>query len=421
MSLESEISSLKSKIGSLKRELSSVESDLSRAHSDKMRATSNSSMGIAMMANSSTRAYGTYSYLSGSNNAMALSSKISRLESEKDSLKRKIDEKEKQLRDLESQFEYEKRPEAVLVSSEDGVYIEGDIKKTNIFAWAEEAISSYIQDYKRVIASEEVAEYKKLDEEIKDFASMAQLPEASEENVRALEVIQRRNKVPFEYVVIDGKIIVNSDFASQSIAREQSTISQNEESLKKNQEKREGFKPTTMGRLFRGVRKKQQAQFDGELDVEDEKYKAAISDSESKIKELETAKEIYIEPSTPIMEKLDRLIELCASKDVRVYVYESDDLRKHINNHTILKSGMKYDIVSKTISQAKGYLNAHNLKLTEKQILRAIEQGEYKGDVAVELVNAIRKDELTSKQKESVGPASAAPSQKENAQPTTSN
>lgn len=401
MSLESEINSLRSKIGSMKRELSSVDSELSKAHSDKMRATSSSSMGIAMMGNSSTRAYGTYSYLRGSNDSIALSSKISRLESQKSSLKSKIEMSERKLKDLEIQFEYESRPEAKLISTEKGIFVDGDEKKTNLISWAEAAVADYVADYERIIHSAEVTEYKELDAEITSFAKSAQLPQATDENVRALEVVKRRNGVPFEYVVIDGKIIVNRDFSSQEIALEQRKISDYENLISENQKKREGFEPTTLGKIFRGVRKKQQAQFDSVIDAEDEKHQEEISSIQSKIKELETARDIYIAPSTPIMPKLDRLIKLCESKDVRAYVYELEDIEKNIAEHTILTGAMNYDVVSKIISEAKACLDSKRLKLTRKHVLETILKGAYKGEAAVEILKAIGEDSSEPQKTES--------------------
>ena len=245
----------------------------------------------------------------------------------------------------------------------------------------------------------EVAEYKELDAEITSFAKSAQLPQATDENVRALEIIQRRNGVPFEYVVIDGKIIVNRDFATQAIETEQGVVADNEKLVKENQEKREGFEPTTLGKIFKGIRKKQEAQFYSVLDSEDEKYQGKISSSQSKIKELETAREIYIDPSTPIMSKLDRLIKLCESKDIKAFVYELEDMKQIIEEHTILKESVQYDVVSKIMSEAKGYLNSKRLKLTRQQVLKELLSGAYKGEVAVEIKNAIEEGSLAETQK----------------------
>lgn len=389
MSLEAEIKRVKEEIEKIEEEIETIDSELEELEDEKSGASNKAMSSVAMMANKVTKAYGVYGYTSNTAKAGAISGEISSLEDRKDELEHQLYVLEEQLELLEQEFEYESRPEAKLVVTEEGIFIEGDDKKRNIVSCAEVEIDSYIENYNKILNSDDVARYQNLDKEVANFVQRADLPEATEQNIRRLDIVKRRHNVFFDHVVVDGKILIDRDFVTPVVEFEKGTIDRYEDVININKQKKGEFKPTALGRIFKGVGKKQQAKFDSELKKDNALYESLISDVDSKISELETAKEVFVIPSLPIMPKVHELIILCASKEVKSFVYELPDFEKNIREHTILKNIVKGDIVSRMIEESKRYLDANHLKLSREQVINAICSGIYREDLIIEIMNQL--------------------------------
>ena len=402
MGLELEIQKTKQEISQIKKDILSLKGDIDRLGGEKNRATQDSLLGVAMMGNDTTKAYGVLSYTSNSAKSVGISSEISNLEYKKRALEQELGELEMKLKSLEEEFEYESRPEVSLIVTDKEIFIAGDENKRNILSGLEEEVSLYIDDYNQVVNSPDVAKYQKLNGEILNFVKSAKLPEATDENMRRLDIITRRHEVPFEYVVIDGKIVVDRDFVSPVVAEENRSIERFEDMLVNNNIKRDKFEPTALGKVFKSVRKKQQSKYEAGIKEEDSKYKTIISGIDSKIQELETVKEMFIEPSLPIMDKVYEVINLCGSKHVKTFVYELEDIEKNINSHTILKNTVKYDVISKVVDDVRSYLDAKHVKLSREQLINAISNSVYNGNLKTEIMNQMNM-QSDVRQQEQVG------------------
>lgn len=372
MTTEEQLKLAEKKIEEIKDKIKRTEQDLNEAERKKRYSQTDKHIGLAMMTNSTMRPVGTYKFLSGSGEESRMMSEISDLESKLSSLKRDLDKAERELRDVKSKYEYEQRKEAKLIVDDNGIFIEGDESRRDIVKPLADKVVAYVQDYESYASSPEVAEYLKLKKELNEVVKKSALPEAIRENLSEIKSAQNRTGAAFEYMVIDDKILVDRDFASENIKYFERDIEDYNRGISRVDAKREEFEPTLLGKIFKSVGKKQKAKNDLQIDRKINELISYRGYKELGLTAFQGYKEKYIVPATEAIEILRKIKRLTiTSSNVSRFIKKGEDAKKHIEEKTILEA-LNVDAGQVVLSEIKGYLDSRGLKLSKETIFEAI-------------------------------------------------
>jgi len=388
MDLKAKIEESEKKLQRLRKELEVKEAEVENAKMDERHASNNSTLGLAMMTNSVTRPMGTYSYLKNSGDAMSFRSTIFQLERDCESLRFEIFEEERRKKGYEEELEFQNRPEARLVDSEEGIFIEGDSSRTNLLYQVQFLLERYVEQYRMILDSEPVREYCELMDKIMQSPEFAALTDSTSASMRDMERLVKY--YVFKYLVIGNKVVVDTDFVRNEIQDAEDMIKYYNRKLKEQEEKlTEDFQATGLGRAFPSIRKKQEAEFKGEVQSEIDAIKRRIDYGRGEIASYQKIREKYILPSEPFFKQVRKIRELKEDYPI-IYRFENeaDDYRTNIENHTILKSSLDGDFFVKMIIAVKPILDKMGVKITREQILELIFNSEYHAELAEELKNA---------------------------------
>lgn len=370
MSIKEQIEESKGKISRLKSNIRSTETKIRSEESKKRQAESSRTMGMVYFANPTLRPYGTYKYISSSNNVTSLTSSISRLKSKKSNLESELHREESNLKALEQK--YKNRPEATLVVGENGVYIEGDPTKRDILTAVYNKIDRYISEHQKIRSSESVAKYLELTQTLETDVAKSNLPEATKNNIEELKILKNRLMSNFRYVVVGDKVLVDSDFISHPIAIAEDKVKNLQVKIDDNQARRDNFEPTFWGKIFKGVREKQMQELEDKIKRVDFEYKTYQGEAQADAKYYSEVKTKYVEPSIEFMEVLGKLKRLASSYDVSKYLNNEEKYKKDLDPSTILKDIGITDLPTEVMRNIQGYLDNHDLKLSKEAILEAI-------------------------------------------------
>ena len=389
MNYEIELKITRERISDIEYRIVEINRELKKAESAKRDAEGEETLGLIQMGSFALRPIGTYNYISGSNDAESLGNKIKKLEQEKKDLEWELFETKSKLESLKEDFEYSKRPQAELVIEKDRIYIAGDEKKSNVISWLEHEVTSYIAEYNRIISSEEVAEYKQLKAEFEELVKQTDLPKATDENVGRIQELKKKYGLDLTYIIMDNKLIVEDGF-SKPLETSRRLISYYEDDIVRTKKKYDDFKPTFMGKVLKGVGKKQKAAWDSKISEAENYYVSSINAQRDKIKVYEDTKAEFVDPAKDVLDKLDQVNNLLDnSYYVNKFINEIDTYKKNIENHTILKRAEVNSTLFSSLNSFRHYLDKNNLKLTREDILDAIFESEYHRELAIEVYNAI--------------------------------
>ena len=416
MTIETKIEVSKSLIKDYESELQRINNSILTTEREKRHASSMSTIGISQMGISSLRPIGTYNYVSNSTRASSLNSKLSRLRSEKSIVESKLRTERQNLVELESELEYSKRPEAKLIVDNGKIYVEGDNSKTNILYSLNNEITYYTANYNLIMESQQVKKYVELKEELENIVKSLNLPKAEHSLLHRLECYKSNYDFNFDYVVIDGKVLVDKDFISPAISSTNAYIKLYEDYIERNKARYDKFQPNVFGKVFKLAREKQKAEWDKSVLEKENEYKARIQKFDDQIKSYEKIKQEFIDPAKPALDTFSELRQLVEDSGfVKSYIADSEKFKENIENSTILKSQGIKNISDKIISSVKFYLDKNNLKVTPENVYKIIFNNPEFDYLAKEIENALGYKPIqkeTSKQtlKETTAPFSDGPS-----------
>jgi len=372
MTTEEIVKDIEKKIKDIKSKIKSAENELSDAESKRRMSQSDKTMGLIMMNNQHMKTYGTYKFITSLGDEGKYSTRISRLKGEISDLKRKLSKHEKELKEAKEKLAYEKRPEATLVVADDRIHIEGDDARRDIVKPLASKDVEYIQDYDSYAESPEVADYLKLKKELDGVIEVSDLPKATKENLDEIKSAQIRSSFSFEYMVIDGKILVDRDFASGEIREAAREVENYDRGIAKVDASRDEFRPSFLGRLFRSVGKKQKMKNDAIIDDNIKELSSYRGLRQSRLDSYQGYKDKYIVPATEAMDILRKITQLTqTSSNVSRFINEGETAKKHIDEKTILQA-LKVNAENIVLSEIKGYLDSRGLKLSKETIFEAI-------------------------------------------------
>ena len=384
MSVKEQIEESKRKISSLKSDISRKSSEISREESRKIQANSGQTMGLVYMTNSQLRAYGTYKYLSSSHDYTSLTLSISRLKSQKSSLESELYKEELNLKTLEDK--YKNLPEAKLIVTDNGIFIEGDQSQKDILTPVYDKIETYVSEHRKIMNSEQVARYNALKSELEANVDKSSLPQATKKNIEELEILKNRLISDFGFVVINGKILVDSDFISRPIAIAQDKVKNLQERIDRNQARRDAFEPTFWGKVFKGVEKKQRQELEDKISKVDFEYKTYQGEAKADAEYYSEIKSKYVDPSLPQIELLGRLTRLTnSSYEVSKYIKNEEKYKKDVDPKTVLIEIGIGDVPDYVIKSLKSYLDSHDLQLSRESVIKAIHDCSYHKDLAEQI------------------------------------
>lgn len=386
MSIKEQIEDIKEEIRDLEREKSRIESEIRDEEFRKRQADSNKTLGIAFMGNSNLRTYGTYKYISSSNESSHISSIISNLESKKSDVSWKISDKKSELDRL--QEKYRNLPISKLIATENGILIDGDTSRRDLLEPLYKKIDDYIAEHKKVRESTAVANYITLKQKLEDSVKNSNLPESSKKNIEELQILKNRLQTNFDFVVIEGKLLVGSDFISRYITSEQDKIKNFQKRIDDNQARRDKFEPTFWGKIFKGVREKQLKELEEKIKNCDFEYTTYRDEAAAFADYYTEVKSKYVEPATEQMKLLSDLKDLkIFSLEVSKYVNGGKKYQQDIDPNTILKDIGITDIPTYLINNVQSYLDKNDLRLTRETVLEAIANSVYHQDLSEKLAN----------------------------------
>lgn len=372
MTTEEQLRLAEKKVKEIKDKIKRTEQDLDEAERKRRNSQTDKHVGLAMMTNSTMRPLGTYKFLSGTGEEGRMMTEVSNLKSKLSNLKRDLDKAERELRDVKSKYEYEKRKEAKLIVADDGIFIEGDESRRDIVKPLADKVVAFVQDYESYAGAPEVAEYLNLKQELDRVVRESNLPEATSDNLSEIKSARIRTYSGFEYMVIDGKILVDRDFASGEIREFSRQIEGYDRGIAKVDASREDFRPSFLGKLFKSVGKKQKMENDAKIDDNIKELSTNRGYKQKGLDDFQGYKDKYIVPAAEAMEILGKIIRLTDnSRNVTRFVKEGETAKKHIDEKTILQS-LRVDAASIVLSEIKGYLDSRNLKLSKETIYEAI-------------------------------------------------
>ncbi len=385
MSVIQEIRSKENKISELKREIRSIESEIRHTESNLRQVRNSKNMGLVYMTNSTLRPLGTYKFISGSNNEMSLNSELSRLKSKKSDLEWKLRHEERELDDLEDKYKH--LPEAKLTSSKFGIHFEDDKEQKDILEPLRKKMEQYAVDHKRIRESKAVAEYVELNAQLSQAVQNGNFPDATPENIEQLRNLKNMLRTGFDYMVYEGKILVDSDFVSRHIEIAEDKMKNLQRKIDENQQRRDVFEPTFWGKVFKRVGQKQRDELETKIKNVDLEYQAYYTGERTDFKYYSQMKEKYVDPMMAIkdlIEKYKRSIAL--STDVCTYKANPEKYQRDIDENTILQDIDVGNIPRFLIGQFKTYLDNHDLTLTEDTIMQAICESEHHKELAAQLI-----------------------------------
>ena len=388
MNYEIEIRLTENRIDEIETKLREIKKSLKDLESAKRDAENDTTLGLLQMSSSALRPIGTYNFLNGAGTVGDIRIKIKELEQDKKDLEWELFEEKNKLKHLNEEFEYSKRDQANLVTTKEGIFIEGDESNRNVISWLEHKVNSYIAEYNRILESEEVADYKRYKAEFEKLVKETVLPEATPENLEELKIMKQKYGSSFKYIVMDGKIIVEDCF-TDAIETSNKLVSYYTQDVEKARKKYDEFQPTFFGKVFKKVGKKQKEKWDSEVKDTETHYISYLEEQKKKTAEYEAAKAKYIDPAVEVLASLERLNKhIDDSYYVQKFINEIDEYKKNIENHTILKNIDDSDVMFSILSSFRYYLDQHGLKLTREDIYDAIFESEYHQDLAQEIYNA---------------------------------
>ncbi|MBQ8425009.1 MAG: hypothetical protein IJX17_03190 [Clostridia bacterium] len=374
------ISEMEDRLYDVNKELKNLEQKKKEAHDDSV-------FGLFQMSSPALRSFGTYNYLTGVDEEESLDSRIKKLNKEKNRLEFDIDQEKFNLKMQIEEFQYKQRPEAKLIVTKDGIFIDGDERKFNLVSWAEHSINMYKNTYHNMMSSNEVLEYQVIKNGIPARVKGLNLPKATKENIAELDKLKIKG-LEFDYVIIDDKLVVDKDVMTDAIRVCESLVGYFKEDITKVKSKYDNFTPTFIGKVFKSVGRKQKSKRDSNLQQSELHFQKQIETYQNKIKLYKNVKEKYFDPAVPIIEDFGKLRELAEnSYYVKLFINEREDYEKNIENHTILKATSDNSI-SSSLSAVKYFLDTNGLKLNKESIYEAIYNSKYHQELATEIKNA---------------------------------
>ena len=390
-----EISEIKRKIEETKRRiieleetLADIDEKIKKAQREETHASMDATTGLFMMNNhSSLQSLGTYKYLSGTSKAGFERVTISGLERDRDFRQSQLYDERRRLQNLEEELEYLSRPEAVLIDSKDGLFIEGDNSKTNLLADVYAMLNAYVQDYNTMLSEAEVKRYCELVAQIMQSPEYAFLPKFTPMNKETLRAYAAKR--PLTHVVVGDRMVVDSDFATPEINDEQAMIRYYDRKIEDEHARLEDFQPTGLAKIFPNHRQKQQEELNREVEWEVQAAERRIEHGKGKIERLEKLHKGFVVPSIPFFETVRQIAELKTTRIVRKFETEGETYRENIENHTILKNSSDYgNFIARIIFANRRILDKLGVRLSREQILELIYNSEYHAELAEELKNA---------------------------------
>ena len=397
-----------------REELSKVKSEIREVESKKREAENDSTLGLLQMSNNSLRPLGTYNYLTNSDKASTLKKQLSDLKDKQRDLERDVRDLEYDVKRLEEQVEYESRPEAELVIGKDSIYIKGN-EDNNLITPLMWDISAYTREYQRLIESDKFKNFPMLEQTIADkkaeleaLVKTLDLPEDTEENRRTLRSYQSSGNARFDFMEIDGKLLVDADFTAASISDKEFVKSTYEKSIEENKKRYDTFEPSLTGKIFKGLGKKQKAEWDSQVAAKEAELKASIETVDKDIARLKAVQAKFVTPSEPARKLLQQISELVnESYSCKRVVKDAEEHKQTIESHTILTGKTEQALMRLMLSTGSSYyLDQNKLKLTKETIFDAICENEQFADLAQEIMNATGyKPSKKTKQDEPAGPS----------------
>jgi len=144
MNYEIEIRLTENRIDDIETKLREIKQSLKELESAKRDAENDTTLGLLQMSSSALRPIGTYNFLNGAGTVGDIRAKIKELEQDKKDLEWELFEEKNKLKHLKEEFEYSKRDQANLVTTKEGIFIEGDESNRNVISWLEHKVNSYI-------------------------------------------------------------------------------------------------------------------------------------------------------------------------------------------------------------------------------------------------------------------------------------
>lgn len=392
--IEKEIERKIERIAELEEGIKKIDDKISEEERSKSRATTDATTGLFMMHNNSAMGpYGTYKYISGTMKGGVHRSNISELKSEKQFKMSQLYDERRALSTLRYELDFESRPDAVLVDTKDGVFIEGDKSKNNMLEGIYGILNRYVAEYNEMVSSKSVKKYCELSSQIMQDPGYENLPKD-----KALDNSFLRMSVPydapiedryFDHVVVGDRVVVGRDFLASSIKSEQDMIKYYTKKIEEQKTKAGMFQPRGLGVAFPKVRQRQEEEFAREIEYEIKACERRIAYAQEEIGRYEEYRSKYITPSQPFFGLVKELAALKKEKDVGLFVKTGMEYRENIQNQTILKNSSDYgDYIARAIEKAKPVLDKLGVKLTREQLLAAIYSSENHVDLIAELKNA---------------------------------
>ncbi len=376
------------RISELERDLEKIDEEIRQAQSEESRASHQASMGLSMMnAHSSMGMAGTHKYMSASTKASYGRVRISELERKKDFKSSQLFDEKRRLQNLKEEQEYMSRPDAVLIDSKNGLFIEGDKSKTNLLSELYATLNQYVQEYNAMIAEDDVKKVLELESQITGATGFDALPKFSKPDEALLKTFSKEN--PFNFVVVGGRFVVDADFTASEIKDEEAMIKYYSRQIEGKKAQAEDFQPTGLGRVFPKIHQKQKERFYSDTAWEIEADERRIEHGHGEIESWKKIHDKFVVPSVPFFEIVKKLAKLKVSKAVRKFDAEGETYRGNIQNHTILKNGLDYgNFVTRLIFSNRDILNKLGVKLDRDQVLAIIYSSEFHAELAKELKNA---------------------------------
>ena len=413
-SLKTELSLKNEMLREAKAKLRQVESDIKDTEREKRNAENDSTLGLVQMSNSSLRPIGTYNFLSGSGKAESFRNRLKDLAQEERRLQSDIRSLESDVSSLERKIEYESRPEAVLVVGEDFIGVEGDEKNHNLIYSLAWDMAMFVKEYERLMASDEVVKHPELEQtiaekkaELEALVATLDLPEDTEENRKKLFGYKRASKNSFDYIGVAGKLLVDKDFVASSLSDKQFIKKTYEDRVAENRKKYEQFEPNLTGKIFKGLGKKQKAEWDKQVSDKEASLQAEVKKLDAEIGHLQNVQATFITPSKPARKLLQQISELVErSCRYQKVISEADGCRKKIESHTIFANKTENEIMNSLLSGVRYYLDKNKLKISKESIFEAICSNPQFADLAQEIMNATGYNPASkAKAAEQVGPS----------------
>ena len=376
MSIKQKIEEKLRLIQRLEEERDQNEDKITDLKKSKIRAQSDQDFGIGLMSSSSMRPLGAYEYLSGSQKVSAISSDLKDAKERDTDITIEIAELESDIAILRMQ--YDKIPESNLVAKKDGIYIQGDKSNYDILVPLRNSMEAYAKQHEATRQSKDIQEFEALKAKLIEYSQTHNLSNPSTEVRRALYSLEYEYNYQFQTINLDGKYFISWPTMRTDIMHAKSSVREHNQHLQANQNRRDKFKPSFWGKIFKGVREKEEKRLESSIEAEDVMYKFEYGDDFSRYEQLSAVKETLVDPTEEIHKEIERICTLKeTSKEVQDFLFNRQKYSHEVSTETIFKDMGVKDVGEYILKLIQPHLDDHDLKVSKEKILETIYASKY--------------------------------------------